>query len=259
MEEQIMPDRVKILESRELIIEVFKSFREELMKHYGNVKFDVKADSSTVTEYDKKIEQTLREKLLKEYPEFGFKGEETGYETDKKCYWIVDPIDSTESFIRGLPNCTNMAAFMDGEEIIASVVYDFVADKMYTAYKGEGAWCDSERIKVSNSVLNLALNMWGSKHYTRVCQLLSGEMSVYKPIGAAGMAFTWVASGKFEGLLNMAVSKEHDIVPGMLLAAEAGAEIVRLKDNEHFGYFFMGNKAAVEVIKKHQEELIAML
>ena len=110
---------------------MFRSFRKILLEHYGAAEFELKDDLSYVTKLDLMVEGSLHETMSQAYPGLGFVGEELGDQraNASQPYWLVDPIDSTASFIRGLPNCTNMAALIVDGQPVASVIYDFVNDK----------------------------------------------------------------------------------------------------------------------------------
>lgn len=136
-----MPTQQEIIESHTLIVDVFKEFRAELMGSYGQIEHSAKGDESPVTLLDVKIETTLKDKLLARFPAFSFKGEETDEVIGTNgAMWLVDPIDSTSSFIHGLPYCSNMAGLVVNDEIVASVIYHFASDELFTALKGQGAY-----------------------------------------------------------------------------------------------------------------------
>ena len=229
------PAREVITSSQQLIAETFRSFRKTLLEHYGAAEFELKDDLSYVTKLDPLIEQSLCETMVQAYPGLGFVGEELGDQRvdPSQPYWLVDPIDSTASFIRGLPNCTNMAALIVDGRPVASVIYDFVNDKMYTALAGEGAYCDNTKLKVSSRPINnsavytSAMGVTSEQKQT----LRSNRVAVFRPIGASGRAFVSVAEGKIEGyhVVSQRLSP-HDNAPGILLATEAGAVVVT-RDN----------------------------
>src|SRR4029078_7839963 len=67
--------------------------------------------------------------------------------------WLVDPIDGTAHFIRGLPFCTTMLALIEDVTVTFSAIYDFVNDIMYYAERGRGSYQDGKRIRVSGRPL----------------------------------------------------------------------------------------------------------
>lgn len=92
-----------------------------------------------VTEYDQASEAALTEHLFSACPDSRILGEEGGHQGTGRIEWIVDPIDGTSNFAHGVAFfCVSIAAALDGE-LLAGVVYDPVAELMFTA-NAEGAW-----------------------------------------------------------------------------------------------------------------------
>jgi myo-inositol-1(or 4)-monophosphatase len=224
-----------IRDSHALVIDVFKGFRDELMSSYGVTHFSLKSDNSQVTELDLKVEHRLREKLAASFPHYGFRGEETGIFGNTDEFWITDPIDGTSSFIRGMPNCTNMAAFIVGNRPVASVIYNFAEDVLYTAFEGEGAYRNGERIHVSTRRNdNAAIDNLNSKIHGHIKSVFAPEgVRVLQPLGACGRSCAYVAEGKLEGVIAISsVGEPHDLAPGLLLVLEAGGEMVSFEEGE---------------------------
>lgn len=217
-------------ESSQLVIETFRSFRDELMASYGVVEYVYKSDHSQVTELDLRIEKTLRQALAESFENLGFLGEETGDgRAGNQPYWVVDPIDGTSSFIRGLPNCTNMAALVQDGQPVIGIIYDFVTDRMFEAYKGQGAYVDGQRISIHDRPIDqAALYIQSLSALPPVLrnELRTRETELYRPIGASGHAYTLLAEGKIDGYVLLGSKKSiHDNAPGVLIAQEAGAEV----------------------------------
>jgi fructose-1,6-bisphosphatase/inositol monophosphatase family enzyme len=224
-------DKKTAHESLELVVETFKGLRAELLESFGNIEHTNKADKTQVTKLDVKVEGTLRNVLEDKYPDFGFQGEETGKHGVLEQYWLVDPIDGTSSFIRGLPFCTNMAALVDDGEVVAAVIYDFVRDVVYSAIKGEGAFLNGSKIEVNNSreAGNLFLyTLSGLSFETTKLELRKLGVRSYLPAGAAGFCYMMLAAGRIDGVAVFdSATAVHDNAPGILIAKEAGAELMR--------------------------------
>lgn len=138
----------EILGSMQIIIDIFRGFRPELMKSYGNILHESKRDNSPVTHLDVKVETAVKQRLAELYPHIGFHGEETeDTPSQSGALWIVDPIDGTSSFIHGLPYCTNMAGLVVDGQTVASVIYQFPTDELFTAVKGKGAYRNDEKYR----------------------------------------------------------------------------------------------------------------
>lgn len=258
-------DRQKVADSQQLVIDVFKGFRTELMQSYGAVEYSRKADMTQVTELDIKVEETLKEQLAQAFPEFGFQGEETGRAGNAKQFWLVDPIDGTSSFIRGLPFCTNMAALIEDDQPIAAVIYDFVNDVLYTAIRGEGAFKDQQQMSVATERLPGSLFMYSlSQHRLDDLRAVVAEigMRCYYPVGAAGHAYTMVAEGKIDGVAVLnARTGVHDNAPGMLIVSEAGGQVTSFdgRDDIHVHEFIAGSPMVIDLVYQHKASFLALL
>lgn len=244
-----------VVESQALVVDVFKSLREDLLKAYGNVEHVRKADRSPVTVWDVKVEDSLRAALKATFPELGFRGEETGAHGNATTYWLVDPIDGTSSFIRGLPFCVNMAALVHEDEVLASVIYDFVKDELYMARKGEGAFKDGQRLHV-----NTTRHAGGWMAYTfsqkrfELARQAFDEIGVKLklPIGASGNAYCLLAEGRIDAIVGLgSPAQVHDNAPGMLLCEEAGAHILAHDDKEgiYRELFTIGSPQLVKAVE----------
>lgn len=225
-----------IRESQQLVIDVFKSFREELMRSYGNIEHISKGDGSPVTELDVKVEKAIKERLAREYPEIGFHGEETeDVAGTVDATWIVDPIDGTSSFVHGLPYCTNMAGLVVDGLTVASVIYQFATDDLYTAIRGEGAYKNGERIYVKNTELDNSIIFASSFPYKNLYHIFQlHKVGIFAPLGASGYEFTRLAQGSIQAVTKLHCgSMLHDDVPGVLLVQEAGGEIISFEGDEY--------------------------
>ncbi|TVQ38795.1 MAG: inositol-phosphate phosphatase [Wenzhouxiangella sp.] len=109
-----------------------------------------KADASPVTEADRRCEQVIREHLLAEFPDHAIFGEEYGQRGDGDCLWLVDPIDGTRSFIRGLPFWSVQIALMIEGELVLGVSSAPAFGETAWAVRGEGAWIDGRRVSATS-------------------------------------------------------------------------------------------------------------
>ena len=109
-----------------------------------------KADRTPVTEVDEAVERAIREMLERERPDDGIVGEEFGARGTAARRWIIDPIDGTKNFIRGVPVFGTLIA-LDGQ---VGVVSAPALHRRWWAARGEGAFCNGAAIRVS-SVDNL--------------------------------------------------------------------------------------------------------
>jgi histidinol-phosphatase len=115
-----------------------------------NVKIEVKADKTPVTEADVKSEEAIRALLTQRFPSYGFFGEETGKsQMDAESVWLVDPIDGTKSFVRECPFFSTQIALMRGGRFVSGVSSAPAYNELAWAERGAGAYLDGKPIHVS--------------------------------------------------------------------------------------------------------------
>jgi histidinol-phosphatase len=109
-----------------------------------------KLDNSPVTVADREAEAYLRKTLLLAFPDDGFLGEESGDQPGTSGYrWIVDPVDGTRSFVRGVPHWATLVGLEFDGVPIAGIAYEPVIRRTWRALKGSGAFRDDQRVHVS--------------------------------------------------------------------------------------------------------------
>lgn len=107
-----------------------------------------KADASPVTEADRACERAIRDCLLGQYPDHAIFGEEYGHRGDSRCLWLVDPIDGTRSFIRGLPFWSVQIALMVDDKLVLGVSSAPAFGETAWAVAGGGAWINDQPVRV---------------------------------------------------------------------------------------------------------------
>ena len=142
--EAVLADMVAVArEAGALTLRYFRRFRE--------LEIGVKGPADFVSEADKESELLIRRYLLlARYPDWSFTGEEFAPVTgsDPEHCWLVDPIDGTTNFINGM-HYTISIALRRGNETVCGALYNPVADEMFTAIRGQGAFLNGERLAVS--------------------------------------------------------------------------------------------------------------
>lgn len=207
----------------------------EILKHFERgVSVEWKADLTPVTIADKKAEEVMRNFLLSEMPGAGFIGEEFGVESPEAKYqWIIDPIDGTKSFIRGVPLFGTLIALYRRDEPLVSVVNLPAEGRALYAAAGMGAFVDSKRVSCSkikklsdalvlSGTLNTIEKLGLGKAFTKLRQ----KASLYRGWGDC-YGYFLVASGRAEVMVDPVVSL-WDIAPFPLLFQEAGGKFSTL-------------------------------
>jgi histidinol-phosphatase len=99
-----------------------------------------KPDNSPVTDADKAVERAIIDAIAAQYPTDGVVGEEFGTSGSKDRYWVIDPIDGTKNFLRGVPTWATLIALVENEQVVASVVSCPALYRRWYATAGGGAF-----------------------------------------------------------------------------------------------------------------------
>ena len=213
----------------------------ELKDSFGKVEHTDKdgddAAASVVTELDRKTEQYMKKRLEAFSQQIGFKGEEFGSKGDPSNTWLMDPIDGTAHFIRGIPLCSSMLCLIINDQVVATLIHDFVRSDMYWAIKGEGAFKNDQPIKVSDRTIDKGyvgyeidtskgdnLNLFKQLRDRVICMATIN----------CGIDFAWIASGKMEGrIMKDPWGNDWDFAPGSLLVSEAGGAVTNIGSKDY--------------------------
>lgn len=195
-----------------------------------------KGTADFVTAADLKAEQTLFEELSRVRPGYGFLGEERGMVegSDKTHTWIVDPIDGTTNFIHAIPHfAINIALEREGA-IVAGVTYNPIAEEMFWAEKGRGAFLNNEvRLRVSarrnlpDCLIATGIPFAGRPGQTRFLKELHAvapQVSGVRRFGAAALDMAWVAAGRYDAYWERDLN-QWDIAAGVVIVQEAGGMV----------------------------------
>jgi histidinol-phosphatase len=115
----------------------------------ADLRVDTKADDSPVTEADRLAEQAIRAVIAAAAPGDAILGEEYGNQPGGDRRWIIDPIDATVNFVRGVPVWGSLIALEEAGRIVCGVVSAPALSKRWWAQRDGGAWVDGSRIRVS--------------------------------------------------------------------------------------------------------------
>jgi myo-inositol-1(or 4)-monophosphatase len=232
---------------------LLQELRPALLKAQGAIEHRLKDDKSVVTEMDVMVEKRLRDALAEVDSSIGFGGEETGVDFGQKTFWLVDPIDGTEAFVRGLPFWTSMITLIDDGAPVMSVIYNFTLDEYYLAIKGHGATRNGHPIQVSSRPMKRSFIVSGSG-FGRAGLIGTNDRLRDKVAGlaqanASGFELSGVAAGAYEGRIMWNTSgKEWDFTPGCFLIQEAGGRVENIDTPGEWNYRNLKTLAASPVV-----------
>ena len=109
-----------------------------------------KAENDFVTEIDRAAEQEIIRTLRKSFPSHAILAEESGAKPGDDYLWIIDPLDGTTNFVHGFPQFAVSIALKHKDVIEQAVVYDPLAQELFTASRGRGAHLNDRRIRVTS-------------------------------------------------------------------------------------------------------------
>lgn len=217
-------------------MDVLKRVRPDLMQAYGKIEYDTKSDHTVVTSLDKSIEIELRDALMKFDSSIGLLGEEHGQAGSKDTYWLLDPIDGTEQFIRGLPGCKNLVCLMDKGKPVWGVTYFFANDELWLAEAGKGTTMNGRKVEMcwrplDRSWLEMSVDLFDQSHVD-ILRALRKQIAGF----SIRMGYDAIAEGKVDGMVNLrAGGGPWDYWPRYLMLTEAGAKMANIgKDDYDF-------------------------
>lgn len=208
-----------------------------IMKHYrqGDLgEIHAKGHNDYVTQVDREAEAAIIRTIRRAHPHHGILAEESGRDGAEngkdEVLWIIDPIDGTMNFIRGIPHfCISIGCHVHGQ-LSHAVVYDPFKEELFTASRGAGASLDGKRIRVANtSRFNSAILATGfayrktealDTHLPTFNRIL-GECADVRRAGSAALDLAYVAAGRLDGYWERGL-QPWDMAAGLLLVQEAG-------------------------------------
>lgn len=211
-----------------------KDFRE-----VENLQVSVKGAGDFVSKADIEAEAIIREELMGGRPMYGWVGEESkpveGQDPTRR--WIVDPLDGTTNFLHGMPHWAVSIALEHKGEVVAGVVYDPTKDEMFFAEKGQGAWMNESRLRVSGRrrliecVFATGLPFGGRADLPDTLQDLARILPTCAGVrrwGSAALDLTYVAAGRYDGFWERSLHS-WDMAAGLVIVREAGGLVEPLR------------------------------
>ena len=190
-----------------------------------------------VTQYDRQVQQFLTAALSAQVPGAAFYCEELA-ETcplDGERVFIIDPIDGTMNFLKGLNHSCISVAFASGGQVLAGAVYNPYAREQFTAEKGKGAFLNGSPIRAADTPLSGSLVHFGTSPYCdgaagdtfALARRVYGASLDVRRRGSAALDLCDVAAGRVGLYFELSLSL-WDYAAGALLVREAGGVVTRM-------------------------------
>ena len=228
--------------------------RAEILPRFRTVAVETKGDGSPVTEADRAAERVIRNHLRAAFPDFGLLGEEFGDEGGDGPRWIIDPIDGTIGFSRGIPLFTTLIALVDDGEPVLGLIDCPAFDERYVGWRGGGCRRNGEPTAVSQETdLRNAIVSHGDPY----CFDLFGARETFERMAheipmlrgyTDAFGHSQVLAGGVDAMVDLALNL-WDAAATQILVEEAGGRCVtRPGPGDKLGLVF-GSPALVEQLE----------
>lgn len=236
-------------------------------KNFDLNKIEHKGFNDLVSYVDKEAEKKLVEALYEIFPA-SFLTEENPEQqklSDAQYHWVIDPLDGTTNFLHGLPVFSVSVALLEHQTPIIGIVYEPNRDECFYAWQNSGAFCNEDKIKVSNNIqLSDSLLATGFPYYEfgkmpNYLQIVSSFMEKthgLRRMGSAAVDLVYTAIGRFDGFFEYNLNP-WDVAAGVLIVEEAGGKTTDFggTDNSVFGREMIASNPQLhqEMLKVIQE------
>ncbi len=182
------------------------------------------------SEVDRAAEAEIIRELKRSFPDHAILAEESGASGKGRFVWVIDPLDGTHNYLRGFPHFCISIALLENNEPLYGVIFDPLRDELYTASRGDGAYLNDRRIRVSKrDQLTGALLATGFPYRQRqhlnaqleMTRALLSEAEDIRRTGSAALDLAYTAVGRLDGYFEIGL-KPWDMAAGCLLVREAG-------------------------------------
>ena len=205
------------------------------LDHFKNqdlLTIDYKGPQDIVTQADGELELFIRKEIISSFPNDGIIGEELDSRSSSGSpfTWVVDPIDGTANFARGIPIWAVVLACLYKNTIILGIVYDPVHDELFSAFRGGGAWLDNRRISVDlqasidRGLIGVGSSASRKNNISGLVDEIVSSGGVFVRTGSGALGIANVACGRYIAYLEQYMNA-WDCMASLLLVKEAGGLI----------------------------------
>ena len=251
-----------------VLVKACRKASKTLIRDFGeieNLQVSLKGPGDFVTASDIQVEKILIDELQKARPNYSILSEEVGeINNDESFKWIIDPIDGTANFLHGIPHFAISIGLEHEGEIICGIVYDPIKDEMFVAEKGNGAYLNNKKIRVSSrsQLKDCIIFTGGPKKEAKNRDLALKEYNNFsskvllpiRKLGSASLDMAYVAAGRCDGFWQRNLNY-WDIAAGIILVKESGGFVTDfLGENK-----YKENKTILVTNSKINNEMIEVL
>ena len=235
------PDPVFLATAVEIVL---RAGEIQMSRRESGFQIDKKGTIDLVTEVDLECEKMCRAVLAERFPHHDILAEELssgpGQPRTSRYRWVFDPLDGTTNYAHGLPVfCASLALEIDGRAEVGAI-YDPTRKELFTGERGQGAFVNGTRLRVSETRNLLdALLVTGFPYdvHEKLVPLLAmfgaflGEARAVRRLGSAALDLCYVAAGRFDGFWEHTL-KPWDVAAGALIVEEAGGRVTGMDGSQ---------------------------
>lgn len=208
-----------------------------------DIELELKSDDTPVTKADKEINSLVINKVKQNFPEDGVLGEEESFNLEKNRLWIVDPLDGTSNFTRGVTLFAFSLALVENSQLKVGVIYDPLAKRLFWATDGGGAFLNDRPIKplINDDMSTWIISSWTEGGVSGVTfkdfRAEERISKVYQEHGIrywdlpVAQALAMVGGGYLEASIT-SCKNPWDVSAGALIARESGAKVTNIYGEE---------------------------
>lgn len=192
--------------------------------------FTMKGPQDFLTETDAASEDHIRSAILTAFPDDGFFGEEGGGEIRDRV-WVVDPIDGTANFARGIPHFCISIGYIENGVTQFGAIFNPALDELHFAMLGQGATRNGTSIATASTTRFDTASVelgWSTRipnaTYLKVAEALLSKGANVRRSGSGALGLAYVADGRSDAYVELHMNS-WDCVPGLLIVAEAGGAV----------------------------------
>ena len=251
-----------------IMVKACRKASKILIRDFGeveNLQVSLKGPGDFVTASDIKVEKILVEELQKARPTYSILSEEIGeINNDESFKWIIDPIDGTSNFLHGIPHFAISIGLEHDKEIICGIIYDPIKDEMFTAEKGNGAYVNNKRMRVSSrsKLKDCIIFTGGPRQNPKDKELFFVEYKNFSSIvktpirkmGSASLDIAYVAAGRCDGFWQRNLNY-WDYAAGIILVKESGGFVTDFNGENRY----IENETILVTNSKINKEMIEVL
>jgi myo-inositol-1(or 4)-monophosphatase len=241
-----------------------------IMRHLDRldrITVEQKSRADYVSEVDRLAEAEIIQILHQAYPDTSILGEESGAHAGNDFCWIIDPLDGTTNFLRGFPHFAVSIALRHKDKLEQGVIFDPLKNELFTASRGNGAYLNDRRMRVSRTQqMEHALIGTGFPYRSQAyanpwlasLRTFVSEASGFRRSGSAALDLAYVACGRYDGFWEFSL-KPWDVAAGCLMIQEAGGLVSDIRGNATYlesGNLIAGNpRIHAEMLSRIVSEL----